>query len=151
MSKQGKTFWDPSKRAAYLSQATAKAAASQRRKDGHETAGKLDQLLAGLGSPQREVLNALLTTGRRTFIAPHDLPDLRELVAMGLLAYPRGQGGQWMRAASTSYTVPPAVWEKLQGGIPVSEGPNDPGNDCRLQKATILLDALTSGKPVHRP
>ncbi len=108
------SFWDPAKRAAYLDKTAEKAAASKRRKDGEATAEALDLIWASLGEPERALIEALLISDQRSFVALHDHPALRELVSKGLLAYPRGQGGNWMRAAKTSYSVPPAVWKSLQ-------------------------------------
>lgn len=45
-------------------------------------------------------------------VALHDHPSPRTLAAKGLLAYPHAQGGTWMRAAKTTYSVPPPVWKR---------------------------------------
>jgi hypothetical protein len=113
MAEERSNFWDPKRRASYLAETGEKASASQRIKDGVETAERLETLWAGLMDEERAIIGALLTLERKSFVAPHDTPPLRGLVAKGLLAYPRGQGGVWMRAARTSYTVPPAVWAGL--------------------------------------
>ncbi len=114
MTGERPSYWDPAKRAAYLDTTAEKAAASKRRKDGEATAEALDLIWAGLGEPERALIEALLISDRHSFVALHDHPALRDLVSKGLLAYPRGQGGNWMRAAKTSYSVPPAVWKRLQ-------------------------------------
>ena len=115
MAEERSNFWDPKRRSAYLAETGEKASASQRIKDGVETAERLEALWAGLMDEEKAIIGALLTLERKSFVAPHDTPPLRGLVAKGLLAYPRGQGGVWMRAARTSYTVPPAVWAGLVG------------------------------------
>ena len=115
MAEERSNFWDPKRRAAYLAETGEKASASQRIKDGAETAERLEALWAGLMDEEKAFISALLTLKRKSFVAPHDTPPLRGLVAKGLLAYPRGQGGTWMRAARTSYSVPPAVWAGLVG------------------------------------
>jgi hypothetical protein len=115
MAEERSNFWDPKRRSAYLAETGEKASDSQRIKDGVETAERLETLWAGLMDEERAIIGALLTLERKSFVAPHDTPPLRGLVAKGLLAYPRGQGGVWMRAARTSYTVPPAVWAGLVG------------------------------------
>jgi hypothetical protein len=113
MAEERSNFWDPKRRSAYLAETGEKASDSQRIKDGVETAERLEALWAGLLDEEKAIIGALFTLERRSFVAPHDTPPLRGLVAKGLLAYPRGQGGVWMRAARTSYTVPPAVWAGL--------------------------------------
>jgi hypothetical protein len=115
MADERSSFWDPKRRSAYLTETGEKASASQRIKDGVETAERLAALWAGLMNEEKAIIGALITLERRSFVAPHDTPPLRGLVAKGLLAYPRGQGGVWMRAARTSYTIPPAVWAGLAG------------------------------------
>jgi len=107
-------FWDPATRAAYLATTAEKAAASRRGTDGEATAEALELIWAGLAAPERALIEALLTLDRRSLVALHNHPSLRTLVAKGLLAYPRGHGGQWMLATKTIYTMPPAVWKRLR-------------------------------------
>jgi len=50
--------------------------------------------------------------GAARLVALHDHPAPRNLAAKGLLAYLRGHGGTWMRAAKTTYSVAPPVWKR---------------------------------------
>ncbi len=108
------SFWDPAKRSAYLAKTAEKSEDLRRLRDGDATAEDLEVIWVGLEESEKALIEALLVTDRSSFVAPHDHPALRSLVAKEMLAYPRGQGGNWMRAAKTSYSVPPAVWKKLQ-------------------------------------
>ena len=146
MTENRPSSWDPSKRAAYLEEAAEKAAALQRKKDGEATAEALDGILADLDGPAKAVMEAMVATDRRSFIAPHDHPDLRPLICAGLLAYPRGQGGQWMRAAKTSYTVPAAVWDRLQSRFPSDTARPNSSGSLRIEPAKALLDSIASGE-----
>ena len=138
MSEYRPSSWDPNKRAAYLKEAADKAAVLPRKRDGEATAEALDRILAGLDGQAMAILAALVATDRRSFIALHDHPDLRLLIAEGLLAYPRGQGGHWMRAAKTSYTVPPAVWQRLRSCLP--------SHTVGIEPANALLESIASGE-----
>ena len=145
MTESRQSFWNPARRATYLERTAEKAAASKRRKDGEATAEMLDRILPNLEGPALEVLQALVTAGHPSFVAPHDHPLLRPLIAKGLLAYPRGQGGQWMRASKTSYTVPPAVWEKLCAGL-LRGGEIVPArNSEERHRARALLQNIAAG------
>ena len=108
------TFWDPEKRAAYLAGVAAKSEKRRRLRDGEETAKRLPKLWAELEEEEKQLLLALLLLERKSFIAKHDLPALRNLIEKGLLIYPRGHGGSWLRDSRTSYTIAPAVWRELR-------------------------------------
>ena len=108
------TFWDPEKRAAYLKGVAAKSDELRRLRDGEETAERLSKLWAELEEEEKQLLLALLFLERTSFIAKHDLPPLRNLIEKGLLIYPRGHGGSWLRDSRTSYTIAPAVWRELR-------------------------------------
>lgn len=140
MTEERSNFWDPKRRAAYLAETGEKASASQRLKDGVETAERLEALWAGLMDEEKAIIGALLTLERKSFVAPHDTPPLRGLIAKGLLAYPRGQGGAWMRAARTSYTVPSAVWAGLVG----LRGDLDGAGAAARVEAEAMLSRITT-------
>ncbi|MEM7222495.1 MAG: hypothetical protein AAF495_05925 [Pseudomonadota bacterium] len=108
------SFWDPEKRSAYLAKTAQKSEDLRRHREGDAIARDLARLWPELEESERDLLRALVATGRKSFIAKHDLPLLRGLLAKDLLRYPRGQGGNWMRAARTSYAVAPAAWQALQ-------------------------------------
>ncbi len=114
MTADRATFWDPEKRAAYLKEVAAKSEELRRLRDGEETAERLPKLWRELEDEEKQLLLALLLLERKSFIAKHDLPRLRNLIEKGLLTYPRGHGGNWMRAARTSYSITPAVWQELR-------------------------------------
>ncbi len=140
-------FWDAEKRAAYLDRAAEKAKASQRSVDGDTVAEALDSIWADLDAAEMALLEALLRAEQRSFVAAHDHPDLRGLVARGLLAYPRGHGGNWMRAAKTSYSVPTAVWARLQQLDRLANGPGRPNDRVARGAAKVLLARLINGEP----
>jgi hypothetical protein len=146
MADERSSFWDPKRRSAYLAETGEKASASQRIKDGVETAERLETLWAGLTDEEKAIIGALLTLERKSFVAPHDTPPLRGLIAKGLLAYPRGQGGVWMRAARTSYTVPPAVWAGLVG----LRGDLDGAAAAAHSEAEAMLARITGGSDSAR-
>ena len=112
------SFWDATKRDAYLAKTAENTEDLRRLRDGEATAETLDAIWQTLDDGEQDLLRALVATGRKSFVAPHDLPLLRGLVTKDLLRYPRGHGGTWMRAARTSYSVAPAVWLALQALIP---------------------------------
>ena len=114
MTADRSTFWDPEKRAAYLKEVAAKSEERRRLRDGEETAERLPKLWSELEEEEKRLLLALLLLERKSFIAKHDLPLLRNLIEKGLLTYPRGHGGNWMRGARTSYSITPAVWQELR-------------------------------------
>lgn len=114
MTADRSTFWDPEKRAAYLKEVAAKSDELRRLRDGEETAKRLPKLWTELEEEEKQLLLALLLSERKSFIAKHDLPLLRNLIEKGLLIYPRGHGGSWMREARTSYSIAPAVWRELR-------------------------------------
>ena len=140
------SFWDPAKRAAYLDKTAEKAAAAQRGKDGEATAEALDLIWAGLEEPERALIEALLISDQRSFVARHDHPALRDLVSKGLLAYPRGQGGNWMRAAKTSYSLPPAVWKRLRHLHRGTKDLDTPDEPVALGAAKALLERIANGE-----
>ncbi len=109
-----KSFWDPAKRAAYLRQADDKRTTNQALRDGDAVAASLRELWRGLARRERAVLQHLLEAGRPDLSARHGEPTLQALVDLGLLQYPRGVGGAWMRDLTTVYRVAPAVWRELQ-------------------------------------
>ena len=136
--------WDPAKRAAYLAQGADKSRELRRRNDGEDTAADLDRLWRGLAEPEKEIIRALLLAGRESFVAPHDAPRLGGLIARGLLRYPRGHGGAWMRAVRTSYSIAPAVWSRLRSRAQDFLVAGTPGNAAALADAETLLERVAS-------
>lgn len=108
-------FWSADRRTRYLAETASKSDSARRVRDGEDTAARLDAIWPDLTEQEREILLALVVINRRSFIARHGARPLRGLVAKGLLLYPRGHGGAWMRDSRTSYSVAPAVWRKLSG------------------------------------
>ncbi len=132
-------FWDPEKRAAYLKGVAAKSETLRRRRDGEETAERLSKLWAELEEQEKQLLIALLLLERKSFIAKHDLPLLRNLIEKGLLLYPRGHGGSWMRGARTSYSIAPAVWQELRTRRDEFMSDGDESIDQGLEQAHVYL------------
>ncbi len=114
MTVERPRFWSSDRRARYLAETAGKTESARRVRDGEDTAAGLDDIWPDLTEQEREFLRALVVVDRQSFIARHGARPLRGLVAKGLLLYPQGQGGNWMRESRTSYTVAPAVWRKLQ-------------------------------------
>ena len=143
MTSDRQSFWDPTKRRAYLDGVAQSTATSKRRADGEEVAEELGRIWKDLPNRQQAILEAMVLTDRRSVVAQHDHTDLRGLIAEGLLAYPRGHGGNWMRAAKTTYSVPVAVWQQLRQMV--AEKPNGRVSNAEegLQSATALLSRLT--------
>ena len=143
MTVQEQSYWDPTKRQAYLDGVAQSATASKRQSDGRDLAEGLGRIWKGLSKGQQAIFEAMVLTDRRSLVAFHDHRDLRDLVAKGLLAYPRGHGGNWMRAAKTTYSIPVAIWQQLREMV--VEKPDGPASNAgeRLQSATALLSRLT--------
>lgn len=144
MTDDRKSFWDPAKRAAYLARGAEKSREVRRRKDGEDTAADLDPIWRGLTEPEKEIIRALLLVGKEGLVAPHDDPRLRGLIAKGLLRYPRGHGGAWMRAARTSYSIAPAVWSHLMNRAQHFLVRGTMGNAAALASAEALLKRVIS-------
>lgn len=141
MSDEPRPFWNPNKRRAYLDRTRQKSAELKRQQDGVPVAEELEVLWARLTDNEKAFLSAMVRADRRSVIAPHDHSSLRDLVSQGLLTYPQGHGGNWMRAARTSYAVPPAIWEKLQ-----TRHFDDPAvPELSPAEAEELLDRETQG------
>ena len=144
MTEKQPSVWDPAKRAAYLARGADKSREVRRRNDGEDTAADLDRIWRGLTEPEKEIIRALLLVGKESFVAPHDDPRLCGLIARGLLRYPRGHGGAWMRAARTSYTIAPAVWSRLRNRSQDFLEAGTKGNAAALADAETLLKRITS-------
>lgn len=114
MSDQKRSYFNPDQHRAYLGRTRAKSDALKREKDGELVAENLESLWTDLEEVEKAFLQAMVAIDQRSIIALHDHPALRGLISMGLLTYPQGHGGNWMRAARTSYAIPPAVWGKLR-------------------------------------
>ncbi len=144
MTGERPSFWDPAKRAAYLARGADKSREVRRRNDGEDTAADLDCIWRGLTEPEKEIIRALLLVGKESFVAPHDDPRLRGLIARGLLRYPRGHGGAWMRAVLIIYSVAPAVWSRLRNRAQDFLVAGTIGNAAALADAETLLKRVTS-------
>ncbi len=144
MTGERPSFWDPAKRAAYLARGADKSRAVRRRNDGEDTAANLDRIWRGLTEPEKEIIRALLLVGKESFVAPHDDPRLCGLIAKGLLRYPRGHGGAWMRAVRTSYSIAPAVWGRLRNRAQDFLVAGTVGDAAAVADAETLLKRVTS-------
>ncbi len=80
MTADRSPFWNPEKRVAYLKGVAAKSDEIRRLRDGEETAKRLPKLWAELEEQEKQLLLALLLLERKSFIAKHDLPLLRNLI-----------------------------------------------------------------------
>ena len=139
MTADRSAFWDPGKRADYLRGVAAKADKLRRFRDGEETVKRLPKLWAELEEEEKQLLLALLFLERKSFIAKHDLPLLRNLIETGLLIYPRGHGGSWMREARTSYTIAPAVWRELRTRRDEFLSDRDESTEQGLEQAHLTI------------
>ena len=144
MTDKRPSFWNPAKRAAYLTQGADKSRAARHRDDGEDTAADLNRIWRGLTEPEKEIIRALLLVGKESFVAPHDDPRLRGLIARGLLRYPRGHGGAWMRAVRTIYSIAPAVWSRLRNGAQDFLVAGTLGNAAAFADAEALLKRIAS-------
>ncbi len=144
MTEKQPSFWDSAKRAAYLERGADNSRELRQRNDCEDTAADLNRIWRGLTEPEKEIIRALLLVGKESFVAPHDDPRLCGLIAKGLLRYPRGHGGAWMRAVRTSYSIAPAVWSRLRNRAQDFLVAGTIGNAAALADAETLLKRVTS-------
>ena len=108
------SLWDGDQLEKYWAATERSAREKAARKDGEHTAEDLDRVWNGLDEEEKQFIEFLLLSGKRTSVAFYEEDLFTRLVSKGLLQIPPGVGTLFMQQLRTTYSVPLAVWKCLQ-------------------------------------
>ena len=115
MSSTRVRLWDAGRHEAYVKERDQALERRLDEREGTRIARDIDQVWAQLPDVERDALSYLLVSGARSCVGNCSEPLLAGLVAKGLLIWPPGVRPVLTDDLVTSFLMPPAIWDVLQG------------------------------------
>lgn len=115
MSSRRVRLWDAGRHEAYVKERDQALERRLDEREGTSIARDIDSVWAILPEDERDALAYLLVSGARSCVGNCCDPLLSRLVARGLLMWPPGVRPVLTDDLITSFLMPPAIWEALQG------------------------------------
>lgn len=114
MNRKRESFWDADSLEKYSDRTEQIARKSAAEQDGEPIAENLENIWAGLSEDEKQLIEYLHLSERRTVVVLREDGVISELLSKGLLQTPPGVGTLFMQYLQTTYTIPIAVWKFLQ-------------------------------------
>ena len=113
MTKIRKPLWDSQKHRDYWLEKKQATLKLEEKRDGEHTAKQIDGIWKDLTEDEKSIIEFLVLSNCRTFIAKFEDDVFSSLILKGLLQIPPGVGTIFMQKMATAYSIPVAVWALL--------------------------------------
>lgn len=146
-------LWDGKRQENYWAATESKARKNSAQKNGEHIAKNLDGIWDDLPEEERQFIEFLVLSGKRTCVALFEEDLFARLASKGLLQVPQGVGTLLMQQYRTTYSIPKTVWEYLLDKNPRLTALRGQSEAQRLHSLSKIFDgrieALFEDAPVE--